>query len=54
MFLGDYSFSARAAGLVDRRQYESYLEKIKTMSDALDNPRVRWIDGNGMYKEHRI
>jgi len=54
LFLGDFEFSARGGGLGSMSQYEIYLKQINTMVNALNDPRVRWIDGTGISKEMRM
>jgi len=54
MFLGDYEFSARKAGLVDTTTYQSYLERLKEFTGNITDKRVRWIDGIGISKEMRM
>jgi len=54
LFLGDFQFSARAAGLVTTHEYLEYLQEIRSLTRQLSDPRIRWIDGIGISKEMRM
>lgn len=54
LFLGDFEFSARGAGFMDAEHYQSYLNTIAGYVAALNDPRVRWIDGPGISREMRM
>ena len=54
LFLDDQQFSGMKGGLAGLSLYEKYLNEIKTLVKALDDQRVRWIDGVGVSKEMRM
>lgn len=54
LFLGDVTFSARRAGMVDIKTYKYYLNQLKEMTSRLNDNRIRWIDGIGISKEMRM
>jgi len=54
LFLGDFQFSARGAGLMDADHYSAYLDQIAGYVEALADPRVRWLDGVGLSREMRM
>jgi len=54
LVLGDFEFSGRGGGLVTMEHYEFYVKEITALVKSLNDPRVRWIDGNGISKEMRM
>ena len=55
VLLGDYSFTAH----IDERTfnqtyYQEYLHEVNYLLASLNDPRVRWFDGYGISKEHRM
>ena len=55
VLLGDYSFTAH----IDERTfnqtyYQEYLHEVNYLLSTLNDPRVRWFDGYGISKEHRM
>ncbi len=52
LIIGDYEFNAKRAGLdKDRSKYQNVLIK---MLDVIADPRVRWLDGQGISRDHRM
>ena len=54
LLLGDYQLDAKKAGFMDNFQYQDYKHKIHSLVKSLNDPRVRWVDGNGISKEMRL
>ena len=54
LLLGDYSFTASSGAMVNRAQYQQHINDISNLLNQLNDPRVRWFDGYGISKEHRM
>lgn len=54
LFLTDGEFSALKAGIGDEAEYIEYRNFINESVYAFNDERVRWIDGKGISKEHRM
>jgi len=52
LIIGDYEFNAKRAGLDRNRQ--GYQDALIKMLDVISDPRVRWLDGEGISTEQRM